>query len=275
MELTEEQIQALKQKQLEIFKAFITSCEQLGLKYYVLGGTMLGAVRHKGYIPWDDDIDIGMLRKDYDIFLKLGQSCLPEKYFLQTHVTDPEYPQNFAKIRDSSTTFVEKAMKNLTINHGVFIDIFPLDYYPDKHQICHEIMHLLQRLRISDAFTLEKPSLRARFVRLFSRILYPTIVSAVHAREKLMNNTQHSSKIANYCGAWGRKEIVPCEWYGEGTMITFEGMQVRLPTNYHGWLTQVYGNYMQFPPPEKRIPHHYVASFDLQTSYIIKTKEKL
>ena len=91
---------------LDIFKEFLCVCEKLNLKYYLLGGTLLGAVRHKGFIPWDDDIDVGMLREDYEVFLAHAQELLPDHLFLQTYKTDPGYHHVFAKIRNSNTTFL-------------------------------------------------------------------------------------------------------------------------------------------------------------------------
>ena len=117
----------LKAIELDILKAFIDVCKKNSLNYYLLGGSCLGAVRHHGIIPWDDDIDVGLLRADYNKFMEVGQKYLPEHYFLQNYRTDPEYYVNFAKIRDSRTTFIESSLKNLHINHGVYIDVFPLD----------------------------------------------------------------------------------------------------------------------------------------------------
>ena len=127
--VTNEESFKLKAKELEIFKVIIDICDRLNLRYYVIGGTLIGAIRHKGFIPWDDDIDIGMMRKDYDIFLREAPKYLPEQYFLQTVWSDPEYLNCFAKVRDSNTTFVEIPVAKRKINHGVFVDVFPLDYY--------------------------------------------------------------------------------------------------------------------------------------------------
>ena len=127
MELSPQQLNVLKEKELELLRLFLEVCARLELTYYVLGGTLLGAVRHQGFIPWDDDIDVGMPRKDYTVFLQQAQQHLPEDIFLQTCFTDPAFPANYAKLRNSSTTFMESAFKNRNINHGICIDIFPLD----------------------------------------------------------------------------------------------------------------------------------------------------
>lgn len=263
MELNQQQLQALKAVELQLLEAFSDVCRQLGLRYYVLGGTMLGAVRHQGFIPWDDDIDVGMLREDYEILLKKGQALLTKGLFLQTFETDPEYPANFAKLRNSGTTFVEASLKKRNIDHGVYIDIFPLDYYPDRKQRWFSIRKKLLSLRISTTFTVSGMKPATKLVRLMTRLLYPTVRGALRRRERLFQSVTHGSQIANHCGAWGKKEIVPAHWYGEGVSMPFEGLTVTLPKEYHLWLTQVYGDYMQLPPEDKRVPHHYVSAFDL------------
>ena len=98
------------------------------------GGCLIGSVRNKGFVPWDDDIDVAMPRADYEVFLREGRKHLPEHYFLQCLKTDPAYTMNFAKIRDSRTTFVEYAVRKYPMNHGLFIDIFPLDVYPEEEK---------------------------------------------------------------------------------------------------------------------------------------------
>ena len=121
-------IKRIQSREMELFRAFISVCEKLELPYFLNAGTMLGAVRHNGFIPWDDDIDVAMLRSDYEIFLSRAQELLPENMFLQTIDTDPEYLHNFAKIRHNETTFIESSVKSRHIHHGLYLDIFPLDY---------------------------------------------------------------------------------------------------------------------------------------------------
>lgn len=273
--MNEQNLQGLKAVELEILKEFLRVCEILNLNFYVLGGTLLGSVRHKGFIPWDDDIDIGIPREDYEKFISFGQAHLPENLFIQTFVTDLNYPANFAKIRNSNTTFVETSVRNCDMNHGIYIDIFPLDYYPDRNVFGFELKKLLLTLRISTVFTKTKMKLKTRIVRGIACVLYPSHKKALEKREKLFKSVKRSNLIVNNCGAWGKKEIVPAEWYAEGCALEFEGLTVKGPKEYDKWLTQVYGAYMQFPPEEKRVAHHYADVIDLKkpyTEYIFQTK---
>lgn len=272
MEPTKEQLEKLKKLELQMLKEVVVICNRLNLRYYLLGGTLLGAVRHKGFIPWDDDIDIGMPREDYEIFLNEAQGFLPENYFVQTNKSDMEYPMNFCKIRKCDTTFIESSVKNCNINHGVFIDIFPLDYYPDGF-LKKKIFYLKNRVlygRIVEIFNVAHHNtshyaFKRRLAKLFTFYMSPQM--AVMKREKLLKSVKDGKKIANYCGAWGEREIVPKEWYGEGVELEFEGLKVIGPKEYDKWLTQVYGDYTKLPPEEKRVGHHYTEVIDLNTSY--------
>lgn len=272
MKENEIDLEKLKECELNILKHFICICESLNLKYYLIGGTLLGAVRHKGFIPWDDDIDVGMPRRDYEIFLKKAQGMLPEKYFVQTHISDPEYPNCFAKIRDNDTTFLETSSQKLKMNHGVFIDIFPLDVYPD-HQLSMKWLDFVKdfcTVRIQDIFQYEKPIERTTMgkIRLaISKICFPDYRKAVSVRDRVLKSVKKGNKYANHGGAWGKKEIVPIEWYGEGIELDFEGIRARGPVRYDLWLSQVYGKYMELPPIEKRVTHHYTEVIDLNKSF--------
>lgn len=267
MELTSQQTERIKHIELEMLKHFISVCESLHLTYYVLGGTLLGAVRHQGFIPWDDDIDVGMPRADYERFLKEGQAYLPEYYFIQSLDTEPEYIATFAKIRDSRTTFIETSAASFHIHHGVYIDIFPLDPYPDGHHGWFDFKNNFLKLRIEAAYKGLKASFSTKIKRVIAFALLPSLPKAVAKRERLYRSVPHGSRMANYGGAWGDKEIVPAGWYGEGKKLTFEGLEVNAPSEYERWLTQVYGDYLQLPPPEKRIAHHAVEAMDPERPY--------
>lgn len=274
MELTNDILVALKIVETDILREFVGVCNKLNLRYYLLGGTLLGAVRHQGFIPWDDDIDVGMPREDYEKFISLGQAYLPNNYFIQTFMTDPGYPANFAKIRNNNTTFVETSLGGCDINHGVYIDIFPLDYYPEERAFAYEVEKLLLTLRISTVFAKTKMKMKTRIVRLISCVLYPSHKKALIRRETMFKTVPKSGLIANNCGAWGKKEIVPADWYGEGVPVMFEGMQLMAPVEYDKWLTQVYGDYMQLPPVEKRVGHHFVDVIDLSKPYTEYMRKK-
>lgn len=282
--MDEAETKTLKSVELEILKAFIRCCEELGLNYYLLGGTLLGAVRHRGFIPWDDDIDVGMLRADYERFLHEAQPLLPEYYFIQCRETEPELLNNFAKLRDSRTTFIESSMRNQKINHGVYIDIFPLDYYPEKawKQAVFDFRLKVLGLRIRSAFALPEENRKSKpvewMLKTASAVLslcYPTVEDALDARDKLYKSVPGSRWIANLGGAWGKKEIAPAEWFGEGTPREFEGIKTTIPIQFDQWLTQVYGDYMRLPPVEKRVAHHYTEVIDLDHSFTEYMQEKI
>lgn len=277
MKVSDIELEKIKKCELEMLEHFIKACEKLNLKYYLMGGTLLGAVRHQGFIPWDDDIDVGMLREDYEVFISKAAEFLPENYFVQTHLTDPEYPYNFAKIRNSETTFLETTLRKLNINHGVFIDVFPLDIYPDDQAEIKtlEFKKKFYLSRIKEVFYGEAgqhQSLLGKVQFVLAKICYPDYKKAVIKKEALLKSVKNGAKIANHGGAWGAKEIVPAQWYGEGAPLVFEGISVRGPKEYDLWLTQVYGDYMKLPPVEKRITHHYTDAIDVEKSYKHYTK---
>ena len=266
----------LKQVELGLLRDFVRCCEELGLRYYLMGGTLLGAVRHQGFIPWDDDIDVGLAREDFDTFVERGQDLLPGHVFLQCRATDPAVPFGFAKLRDSRTTFIESSMSRFPMNHGAFIDVFPLDPYPEG-TLARPLFGLRKRLldlRIRGALSLPAVQRHGKSLELAaegaSRVLslrYRSLAHALDARERLYRSVGKSALWANHEGAWGLREVVPATWYGPGAPGRFEDLDVTLPANYDAWLTQVYGDYLTPPPPEKRVPHHYVDVVDLERPY--------
>ena len=262
MQITTEMLKQLQQIELKMLEVFLQICEKENLRYYLLGGTLLGAVRHKGFIPWDDDIDIGMPRADYEKFLASAGKYLPSYYFLQTLHTEPDFPFSFAKMRDNRTVYQEEALAKLNIHHGVWIDIFPLDLYP-KNDFWVDIYHRFLQKRVSCRF-IEKNSLKTKFFKLLSYFVCPSWKEAVKRRDRLMRTAASQSPLtANWCGAWGKKEIMPTQWYGEGSNLVFENLQVKGPKEYDKWLTQIYGNYMQLPPIEKRVVRHNPSEIKL------------
>ena len=205
LQLTQEQMQLLRQKELELLKIFIEVCDKLQLNYFAVEGTLLGAVRHQGFIPWDDDIDVGMMRQDFEVFVQQAGKLLPEGFFLQTHQTDPEYAQHFAKLRNSDTVFLETTYKNLNINHGIYIDIFPFDVYPDgkRQGRRFDFMKLLVRYRLREIYYIpsDKDLSVANIIRkgitLISKIRFPSTEDAFDWQEKAMKGFPPSKRVIN------------------------------------------------------------------------------
>jgi lipopolysaccharide cholinephosphotransferase len=274
LQLNQKQIEQLREKELELLRQFISVCDKLHLKYFVAEGTLLGAVRHRGFIPWDDDIDVGMLRSDYEFFLKQGQDYLPEGVFLQTHETDPEYMHCFAKLRNSNTTFIELSSKDLNINHGIYIDVFPFDYYPDSrlNGMIYDLKKLLIRYRVREVYYIPSDAkisfknLIRRALKLVSRLFYPTVGYAMDKQKKLFSKVKSGKRLINNGSPWGNRERIPAEWMQSTTTVQFESIDVEAPAMYDAYLKHVYGDYMELPPEGERVPHHYLYKFDVEKS---------
>lgn len=261
MDSPEFDLRRLQLIQLDILHVFDELCTSLNLRYFLLGGSVLGAVRHCGFIPWDDDIDVGMPRPDYEQFIKFAQPLLPSHLFLQDYRSEPDCLLNFAKIRDSRTLYKEKLFAKLPIQHGIYIDIFPLDGGPEENE---EAERLLKRMKIY-RFSLinrktdyiRRKSLPASIgLSLMSlAVSMPTCYRMVDAL-CMRYSYDDAPCIANWHGAWGTKEVVPREIFGNGRRIPFEDMQCPVPQDADLYLTCLYGDYNTLPPVEKRVSHH-------------------
>ena len=269
MELSKQpNLNRLKAMELDILKETIEICRMLNIKYYVMYGTLLGAVRHGGFIPWDDDIDIAMLREDYNVFLSEAPKYLSGHLFLQTHETDPEYLQGFAKIRNSNTTFAEKTYRPVRMNQGIFIDIFPLDYTSRKHDALYRMRKFVLDERIYTDFQSQGASSAvSRLALAYAKFRYPSLEKAFQKREELYRLPNGKRYLANHTSGWETKETAPAEWFEEGTVLSFEGMPVLAPKEYDKLLRQEYGDYWQLPPVEQRVTQHETLLIDLDNSY--------
>lgn len=170
---------------------------------------------------------------------------------------------------------MESSVKKRSINHGVYIDVFPLDYAPESKLVrkCIKYANVICVLRVTRVFTLP-PVERSKVkqilwdgARMFSNLCFPKLQQAVKVQKRLYTACKQSTLVTNYGSAWGEREVVPSVWYGDGCYLTFEGLTVRVPSEYDKLLTQIYGNYMTPPPPEQQVGHHYAEVIDLDKPY--------
>lgn len=253
MYMTFEEVKEMNAIQLDIFKEFINACEKLGLHYYMIHGSLLGALRYNGFFPFDDDIDVAMPRRDYEILLKKGQQLLTDHLFIQSCITEDEYPLAFAKIRNSNTAFIQPVLNELDVNKGIYIDIFPLDYYPSSiwKQRYLRAKELVLSSRINNRMIYdEKQPLWKRIIRKVSIILCPSWKKAVIKRSGLYSHMPKSSKVITI-GGKGKERGIPVKWFSGGRMLQFEGIDVRCPAELEEYLTCIYGDYKHFNPAGK------------------------
>jgi len=259
--------------ELELLLELDRICTTLSIPYALYFGTLLGAVRHKGFIPWDDDVDVVMLREDYERFLRESQSLLPDHYFLQTMDTDPEYPYTFAKIRDSRTTFIEAPLAQRRMNHGIYIDIFPLDGVPNDPRIRRLGWYLLSavgRMSFLKGFE-EKFAPRSFLERGIIRVLPFSDRSLLKLYSKLISimGSRKTSFVAHssFPSIAIKRLVYRKDWVLETTPTEFEGHFFPAPRDFDGPLRSVYGNYMTPPPAEKRVSVHQLDRISTNVSY--------
>lgn len=262
----------LQEKQFEILKCFIDICDKMNLTYYMVCGSALGAVKYNGFIPWDDDVDVAMPREDYRVFVEKAQKMLPENIFVQTYKTDREFPQIFCKLRDSDTTFIEESAKNLNINHGVFIDVFPLDGYPENkfQQRIFEFRKRIYQSELLSAYQFERKGKSKILYQIYDMMGVSRRTAQIAEKyEKMISSypVKTSKVICNHGNWQGKLEYAPKGQYSKGLEIEFEKVKVRVPEQYDAYLRQKYGDYTKELPQEEQKGHHYYTICDLRRSY--------
>lgn len=257
-------------KLLEIAKEYIKVCEKLNLRYFALGGTALGAMRHNGFIPWDDDIDFCMPREDYDIFVKEGQKLLPEHLFIQSHETEKNYLCPFAKIRDCNTTAIENGDKDLDINHGLWIDIFPLDGMPaslrKRKWLTWIDMKLLRRRFLSYQYV--SKIFHIKVVNFLIIIILPSKRLAYKISKRLSIKYKYDDSELIWWNWNNRaKRNIRREWFDRYQLIDFENIKIRAPYKCDEYLIEHYGDWRNLPPVEEQVSVHTLYKIDLNKSY--------
>lgn len=259
-------------KARELLKCFVEICEKLDLRYYLVCGTALGAVKYEGFIPWDDDVDVGLPRPDYERFLREAPAYLPEHYFLQNYRTDPMFPQPYSKLRDSNTTFIETNKAHLPINHGIYIDIFPLDGYPKTPMEQKKLEWRKRWLSWQWGCALEGKrsavsTIHCTFFRMIGCRKRTAKILERFDREMSAYPVEGSEVLCNH-GNWQRKlEYADVRQYGNGAEAVFEGIKVRIPENYDAYLTQKYGDWRADLPEDQKKSHHFNLVTDPDRPY--------
>jgi len=258
--------------QLDLLYEFDRVCKLHGLRYFLDSGTCLGAVRHKGYIPWDDDIDVIMLREDYNKLLEIGPSAFKSPYFFQNAMTDADIPLGYSKLRRDGTCQIKKAVikEKLQCHNGIWIDIFVLDALPEDEQLRHE------REKERDAFNqrmfmlvpprgdkgLKKIAKMIRYAGY--RLRYGSLKKEFIRYNRFAQ--EFESADAEHVGAFTffRTFFYKKEWYASTVSLPFEGFSFPVPAGYHEYLTCIYGADYMTP---KKFGNGHDCLIDTDKSY--------
>lgn len=251
--------------ELMILKDFIEICEEHNLNYYMYAGSLLGTIRHKGFIPWDDDLDVVMFREDFEKFKKIFPTLNYSKYELLSNEANEDYFYYFAKLMLKDTRFEEEWINQLSFHIGFNIDIFVLDdlsegKYSSKYQIWKSFLY--NRLLVSSNLKLDNLPF---FTKLISHSLYYILNFFNLKTSNLMNKSlnflkKYSNENSEYvfdiaANANEYPLIFKKSDFDMGVKAQFEDIHVNVPKNYDEILTNLYGDYMQLPPEDKRYNH--------------------
>lgn len=261
---TKENLRRLQLTELEMLRELDRICRENHISYILDGGTLLGAVRHGGFIPWDDDVDVRMLRKDYERFCALCRTELAEDYFLQTYRTDPGYRWGYARILKNGTTYKRKGQHKMTARNGIFIDIFPDDNLPESffpNMVCTGLSWICRKLLYSEVGALNKDKFTSWLG--FNILNFFPKEWGHKGMEYLSRRYSHIRTRKVRCFAWGSGQESRGflkKWHMETRDIEFEGLTVRACRDMDGFLAYSFGaDYMTLPPEEERVPRHTVT----------------
>lgn len=263
MENTEQYtLRELQLCELEILKEVKRVCDKHNIIFYLSCGTLLGAVRHKGFIPWDNDIDIEMPYSDYVRFLKIAQEELGEDYFLQCAETEEHFGRLYAKVRKNKTVFLMTTELQNDEHHGVWIDIFPQTRIkgPFDRRVKRLLVSLYSYLTMGDkdyAAAREKTEKKKKAFAVFVRDFIRFLPWGLRKRSaKWIQKKIFRSNGPNISYVWGNVAISrPESIYGAGQEVTFEGITFLGPADYDAWLKRAYKNYLELPPENERFRH--------------------
>ncbi len=271
LQLDEQQLEQTHKIQVMLLDQVDRICRKHDIKYMICDGTLLGAIRHKGFIPWDDDIDISMERPEYEKFCKVCQQELDgDKFFFQTYNTDENYPWIYAKMRYNYSKFVRAGQEHLDMNDGIFLDIFPLDGVPNNRIVRYffNIKRVLFRKMLYSV--VGSVSEKNPFKRTVFKILNKFPKRSVHKGFEAMAQKYNDPKykyITNYAFPEPLRER---RWIHNMTDVEFEGKLYQTTAHYDEWLTVMYGDYMELPPVEERHGNCNIVIFSVNDENVQK-----
>ncbi|MGE9976763.1 LicD family protein [Coprococcus catus] len=255
----------LKSIELDLVKYFHNLCVQNGLRYYIIGGTLLGAVRHKGFIPWDDDVDVEMPREDYERLIDMFDDInIRSDIDLMCFERNDQFYVPFGKLINKKTHFQEEVENGIEI--GVGIDIFPIDNLSDDYAESKRIYKSIERLRtildIKNMVNSRERSLIKQAIICFGKLLFAPISRKKITGMIIQKSRKNNNHTTNFVGVvssglYGAdKEILMADWFEKMVSLPFEDTFLFASNGYKEILCKLYGDYNQLPPIEKRVAHH-------------------
>lgn len=275
MEYDKEVLRKLQLTQVEILKDIDTFCKENDIEYFIIYGTAIGAVRHGGFIPWDDDIDIGMRRADFDRFMSIAKEGMADKYDILNIEETPGYIVSFAKVSKKGTRFVEATNTNEEYEQGIFIDIFPFDKVSSDPEVRKKdfqkawiLARIIMLCEIADPIIPSGLKGMTRMLAIWGCKVIHFVLNLIGLNKKKVHKMylQHVTKyndrtdcdcLSDYCDIAPEKIVQPEEKMFPLSTVTFEGIEFPCPRDIDAHLSKYYGNYMEWPPVEAR--HNHMA----------------
>lgn len=277
MHETNEKLRALQQRELETLKEVIRICDENNIRYYAIFGTQLGAVRHQGFIPWDDDVDICMSRSDYNRFLEIAPGKLSEGYRLETYANCKNDEVYTARVIDVNTRVRVHAGKE-PVEQSLWVDIWSFCAVPDNKFVffCYRMAMLFQRMLVQMSVyktiihqgRKNRPFHEKAIMWVCEHIDFSKCINTKKAKarfEKLADkmDARGGAWLANIWSETKFKHLYAKAWFGDGVMMPFEDIQVCMPEKNHEILSECYGDYMKLPPEEDRDIQHKMEIVEL------------